>query len=67
MLNFIFKKAQNNDIFFAHNLTFDGSILLNNLNNYSLLNNKTLIKKEEIYSLTITNEKKILHLNVQQK
>ena len=53
-LNAIFNITNNKDIFFSHNLTFDGLMILNNLPNDVQINKKyTSFRRGSIYSLSL--------------
>lgn len=61
MLDWMFISCENKTIFFAHNLTFDGSLILNSLDKNTAVNNfSTHITRGRIYSLSI--QKKNINL-----
>jgi len=59
MLRYVFSYCTDNTIFFAHNLTFDGLIILNFLSSkISIKESGTLLKNCDIYALTLTDGSK---------
>jgi len=61
-IKYIFDQIKNNcvEIFYIHNLKFDGTLIIHNLSKYSLFKISALIEKKEFYSIRITyNEKSI--------
>lgn len=69
MLKWIFGNCNNSDVFYAHNLTFDGMIILNFLDICGLSINEfgTSIKRGSIYSLCITNGRTRIFLKCSAK
>ena len=54
LIQYIFKTCSNETIIYAHNLTFDGSLLIERLpKDVKLTNKQTLIIKGDIYSLRL--------------
>lgn len=61
MLEYVFIFCDNNTIFFAHNLTFDGLVILNNLEKgIKIKKEGTLLKNCEIYSLILEKNNKTI-------
>jgi hypothetical protein len=61
-IKYIFDQIKNNcvEIFYIHNLKFDGTLIIHDLSKYSLFKISALIEKKEFYSIKITyNEKSI--------
>ncbi len=56
-IEYMFLHCEDKTIFFAHNLTFDGLIIINFLNkDINIKKEGTLLKNCEIYSLTLENK-----------
>jgi hypothetical protein len=62
MIKILFKICENDSIFYAHNLTFDGSLIIANLPlNYNISKIHTSIIRGSIYSLCVQhNELKLI-------
>jgi predicted transport protein len=61
ILKLLFTKCFSESVFYAHNLTFDGILLLNYLPKDTHLNSKnTIIRKGSIYSMCLTYNNKYL-------
>ena len=57
IINYIYSLKINNIVFFAHNLTFDGSLILNNINaDWEIVQKGSIIRKGNIYSLCIKKQ-----------
>lgn len=68
ILEYIFLNCDNFSIFFAHNLTFDGLIMLNNLKtDIKILNKGTLLRGCSIYSLSLTKNNKTIKFQCSSK
>lgn len=58
ILNYIYSLKIENNLIFAHNLTFDGSLILGKLDSsWEIISWRTIIRKGSIYSLCIKKEK----------
>ena len=67
-LAWIFSNCSSGSIFFAHNLNFDGSIILSNLvNNVALEGGGTILHGGDIYSLTLSNQNRRIILRCSAK
>ena len=68
MFEYVFNYCDDGTIFFAHNLTFDGLVLLNKLgNDVEISENGTLLKNCSIYSLTFKKNNKIIKYHCSAK
>ena len=62
-LGWLFENCGSSSIFYAHNLTFDGCLILNSMSaRYSVLSEGTLLKKCNIYALGIGYKNKKIFL-----
>jgi hypothetical protein len=67
-LNWIFDNCYSNTVFFAHNLNFDGNIILNFLpNNLILKYRGSVLRRGDIYCLSLSNGKKDIFLKCSSK
>jgi hypothetical protein len=68
MLEYVFGYCENNTIFFAHNLTFDGLNIINNLNNdIEIKQEGSLFLNCEIYSLSLYKNNKTIIIRCSAK
>jgi hypothetical protein len=55
------------EIFYIHNLKFDGTLIIHNLSKYSLFKISALIEKKEFYSIKISYNKKSIEFRCSYK
>lgn len=68
ILDYIFLYCDNFSIFFAHNLTFDGLIILNNIKSDIEISDKgTLLRGCSIYSLSMVKNNKTIKFQCSSK
>lgn len=67
-INWMFEKCSNNTIFFAHNLTFDGSIILNYIDfDVEIDKDRTLLRGGDIYCICLKKKNKKIFLKCSAK
>ena len=68
IFEYIFTNCDNFTIFFAHNLTFDGLIILNNIGaDIEILEKGTLLRGCSIYSMSLKKKDKIIKFQCSSK
>jgi len=68
IFEYIFNKCDSFSIFFAHNLTFDGLIILNNIDKgIEIVDNGTLLRGCSIYSISLKRNNKVIKFQCSSK
>ena len=65
----IFNEIEENfiEIFYIHNLKFDGTLIIHNISKYTIFNVSALIEKKEFYSIKVTYNKKSIEFRCSYK
>lgn len=68
-LKYIFDQMENEseEVFYIHNLKFDGTLIIHELSNYTLFRVSALIEKREFYSIKINYNRKLIEFRCSYK
>lgn len=67
-IQWIFKNCETGSIFFAHNLNFDGSLIINKIPNNIYIESKgTILKGGDIYGICLSNGSKLIYFRCSAK